>query len=141
MFAWLASHVTLATGVPRRAIDTRVGARVGAWVAAGGRLCFAVAGAPGDVAIVNLTPVQAMGPGHGLLVGGDTTGRTEASNVNDAPGTVDPNLAIAAVGSDGEVCFENADRAAVHLVADHLVTLDAGAVVLAGPTRVLDTRD
>ena len=33
-----------------------------------GRLCFAVAGSPGDAAIVNLTPVEAVGPGNGQLI-------------------------------------------------------------------------
>ena len=131
-----AVRLATATGAPRRTIDTRSGIRV----AAGGRRCFTVVGTPGAVAIVNLTPVQATGSGDGLLVGGDTAGRAAASNVNYAPGTVDPNLGVAAVGADGGVCFDNADRAAVHLVADHLVTLDADTVVLAGPTRVLDTR-
>ena len=37
------------------------------------RLCFDVAGEPGDVAVVNLTPVLAKGPGNGLLVSSDIT--------------------------------------------------------------------
>ena len=36
-----------------------------------GRLCFAVSGSPGDAAVVNLTPVEADGPGYGLLVSSD----------------------------------------------------------------------
>ena len=36
-------------------------------VAASGRLCFAVTGSPGDVAVVNLTPVEAGGAGNGQL--------------------------------------------------------------------------
>ena len=44
------------TGAPDRKIDTRDG---GGPVHPSGRLCFGVAGSPGDVALVNLTPVQA----------------------------------------------------------------------------------
>jgi hypothetical protein len=133
-----AAAVTLATaaGTPARVIDTRPGAPIGP----GGEVCVDVAGEPGDVAVVNLTPVRATGPGHGLLIGGDATVAPEASNVNYAPGTVDPNLGVAAIGAGGDVCFANADRASVHLVADHLVTLAADAVLLGGPTRVVDTR-
>ena len=36
-----------------------------------GRVCFAVAGSPGDAAVVNLTPVEADGGGYGLLVSSD----------------------------------------------------------------------
>jgi len=135
-----ASVVTPATasGVPLRSLDTRQG---GQQVAAGARRCFAVAGQPGDVAVVNLTPVRAVGTGHGVLVGGDDASAPAASNVNFRPGSVDPNLGWAAIGADGTVCFRNADRAAVDLVADHLVTIAASAVTLAGATRALDTRE
>lgn len=143
-----ADVVTLATatGVPRRAVDTRGGRRV----AVGETRCFPVTGDRSAVAIVNLTPVRATGPGHGALLGGGATGspnganvnvsNVNVSNVNYAPGTVDPNLGIAPIGAGGDVCFANADRAALDLVADHLVSLDAGAVRFIGPVRVLDTR-
>src|SRR5690606_35744105 len=122
---------------PRRRVDTRGNDPIGP----GRRLCFEVEGSPGDVVVVNLTPVRATGVGHGLLVGGDASDPAEASNVNYAPGTVDPNLALAPIGTAGDVCFANADQAAVHLVADHLATIDAAAIDLAGPTRALDTRE
>ena len=61
-------------------------------------LAIAVAGATGDVAVVNLTPVSATGPGNGLLVSSDVAAAPVASNVNYAPGTVDPNVAMAPIG-------------------------------------------
>ena len=45
---------------PQRTIDTRIGTG-GTTVAPGARVCFEVAGDPGDVAVVNLTPVLATG--------------------------------------------------------------------------------
>ena len=60
-----------------------------------GRLCFAVAGSPGDAAIVNLTPVEAQGTGDGQLISSDVAAPPVASNVNYGIGTVDPNVAVA----------------------------------------------
>ena len=100
-------------------------------------------GSPGDAAVVNLTPVDADGPGYGLLVSSDVP-RTVRSNVNYDPGTVDPNVAVAPIGSDGQVCFVNSPLASVHLVADHLGTIRANAYVPAvpsgAPDRKVDTR-
>jgi hypothetical protein len=108
-----------------------------------GRLCFAVSGSPGDAAVVNLTPVGADGGGYGLLVSSDISAPV-ASNVNYAPGTIDPNVAVAPIGSDGKVCFVNSPNASVDLVADHLGTIRASAYVPAvpsgAPDRKVDTR-
>lgn len=134
-----------ATGTPERKVDTRKG--LGAPpvpVPALGRLCFAVAGAPGDVAIVNLTPVEAQFAGNGQLISSDVADAPIASNVNYAPGTADPNVAFAPIGQDGTVCYVNSRHAAIHLVADHLGTIRKDAFVRATPTgapeRKLDTR-
>src|SRR5690606_27412441 len=112
-------------------------------VAAGGTVCFPDAGDPGDVAIVNVTPVQARGRGHGVLTSSSAE-PPNASSVNYAPGTIDPNVALAPIGADGEVCYRNGEPAAVHVVADHLAILPAGAFTPADaggvPRRVLDTR-
>lgn len=137
-------------GEPRRVVDTRTSRKL----APGERLCFAVSGEPGDGAIVNLTPVRATGPGHGVLISSDVATAPTASNVNYAPGTVDPNLAIAPIGRDGQVCFANAPLASVDLVADHLGTIarlrNPGTIETAGtytpatpsgaPLRLIDTR-
>mgnify|MGYP001052720247 CR=1 FL=1 len=109
------------------------------------RSCFDVAGDPGDLAVVNLTPVLARGPGSGLLVSSDVAVAPVASNVNFGVGSVDPNVAVAPVGVDGRVCFVNSVHARVDLVADHLGTIDADVFVSANaagtPERTVDTRD
>ncbi len=130
-----------ASGAPRRLIDTRQSAgRVGPGV----RRCFEVAGSPGDAAVVNLTPVLAQGQGYGVLVSSDSDAAPNASNVNYGSGSVDPNVAIAPIGADGRVCFENGPLAGVDLVADHLGTIDAAvyrsATASGAPRRLLDTR-
>src|SRR5262245_16588130 len=109
------------------------------------RLCFEVAGAAGDVAVVNLTPVLARGAGNGLLVSSDISDPPVASNVNFGPGSVDPNVAFAPIGSDGRVCFVNSVHSQVDLVADHLGTIAIESFTPANPQgtpqRAVDTRD
>lgn len=130
-------------GEPVRKADTRIGLG-GGRLAPGARICFGVAGAPGDAALVNLTPVDADGPGDGLLTSSDVAEPPVASNVNFGIGTVDPNLAIAPIGPDGQVCFHNSIHASVDLIADHLGTIEASAYRPArasgAPARVVDTR-
>ena len=117
--------------------------QIGSRLVAGGRLCFGVSGSPGDVAVVNLTPVEAAGGGFGQLVSSDVASPPVASNVNFGPGTIDPNVALATIGVDGRVCYVNSG-AAVHLVADHLGTIDGSAYTPATPSgapdRKADTR-
>ncbi len=109
-----------------------------------GRVCMGVSGDPGDVALVNLTPVLAAGPGNGQLLSSDVTEPPNASNVNYAPGTVDPNVAAAPIGTDGTVCYLNSRHTTVHLIADHLGTITSTAYTRADPTgapkRLIDTR-
>jgi hypothetical protein len=126
------------------ALTVAVAAPVVADVAPSGRLCFSVAGSPGDVALVNLTPVLAQGPGNGQLISSDVTTPPVASNVNYQPGSIDPNVAAARIGADGKVCYVNSVHTNVHLVADHLGTIDAAAYTTAtpngAPDRKIDTR-
>ena len=131
------------SGAPDRKVDTRIGQGGGA-VGPSGRLCFEVAGAPGDVAVVNLTPVEAAGAGSGQLVSSDIVNAPVASNVNFGPGTVDPNVALSRIGADGKVCYVNSVHTTVHLIADHLGTV-AGSVYTpatpsGAPERKVDTR-
>ncbi|MCA9328529.1 hypothetical protein KC959_02060, partial [Candidatus Saccharibacteria bacterium] len=101
----------------------------------GEKLCFSVEGNPGDVAVVNLTPVRAEGPGYGLLHSSDV-GASLASNVNYKPGTVDPNVAMAPIGVDGKVCYTNSNTGGmnrVDLVADHLGTIAGSVFTFAQP--------
>ena len=143
--AWTSESGVLDTdssGISMQLFDPRLPAD--AKVGPSGRVCFAVAGAPGDLAVVNLTPVEADGLGNGQLVSSDVVSPPVASNVNFSPGSFDPNVAVAPIGADGEVCFVNSVHASVHLVADHLGTIDAAAFTLASgsgaPLRVVDTR-
>ena len=103
-----------------------------------------MSGSPGDAALVNLTPVAATGAGDGQLVSSDVAVAPVASNVNYRPGSVDPNVGVARIGADGRVCFVNARHASVHLVADHLGTIDAAsytpATASGAPKRRVDTR-
>ena len=111
----------------------------------GGRLCFEAVGDPGSVAVVNLTPVRGTGTGFGLLTSSDATDVPVAANVNYTAGSIDPNVAVAPIGVDGEVCFSNSDATGVHLVADQLGTLDADVFTppsdSGAPARRADTRD
>lgn len=138
-----AAKPAAAGGVPARIVDTRLGIG-GGMVVPSGRLCFTVAGSPGDVAFVNLTPVDATRAGFGQLVSSSVTGAATTSNVNFASRTFDPNVAAAVIGTDGQVCFVNSVHAAVHLVADHLVSVAGSAFTPPSPTgspvRALDTR-
>jgi photosystem II stability/assembly factor-like uncharacterized protein len=130
-------------GIPKRVVDTRLGIG-GGMVAPSGRLCFAVAGSPGDLALVNLTPVDATRAGYGQLVSSDVTTPADASNVNFSTRTFDPNVAGAVIGADGNVCFVNSVHAAVHLVADHLLSVAGAAYTPPSSSgallRVIDTR-
>ena len=130
------------SGAPRRLLDTR---ETGKAVAPSARRCFEVAGSPGDAAVVNLTPVLAQGPGFGVLVSSDVSVVPNASNVNYGVGSVDPNVAVAPIGADGRVCFQNADLTSVHLVADQVGTIVGESYVQptrsGAPRRLLDTRD
>ena len=131
-----------ASATPQRVLDTRA---TGAPAAPSARVCFDVTGDPRDLAIVNLTPVLAAGPGNALLISSEVVAAPVASNVNFGPGSVDPNVAIAPIGADGKVCFVNSRHSAVDVIADHLGTLErdvfAPANATATPERALDTRE
>jgi hypothetical protein len=137
------AFVSTDSGAPSRVLDTRIGLG-GPRVPRGGRVCFRVAGEPGDVALVNLTPVLAADAGYGLMVSSDVGAVPLASNVNFARGTIDPNVGLASIGADGRVCFINSRHASVDIVADHMGSIKRGSFVLpsssGAPTRVLDTR-
>lgn len=129
-------------GAPSRVLDTR---RTGEKLQPRWRACFDVAGQPEETAVLNITPVDAAGPGNGQAVGFDNTNPPVASNVNFGPGTVDPNVAFAPIGSNGQVCFVNSQHSAVHVVVDQLGTLRAATFEPANPTawssvRAIDTR-
>ena len=93
---------------------------------------------------MNLTPVGAAGLGNGQLVSSDVAVPPTASNVNFSPGSVDPNVAFARIGSDNRVCFVNSEHTSVDLVADLVGTIVDFVFESASPddapVRVVDTR-
>lgn len=134
----------IAAAITSAAVMSPAHAAAAGEVGPSGRLCFGVDGEPGDAAIVNLTPVDAQGPGFGQLVSSDITSPPSTSNVNYGPGTFDPNVAVTPIGTDGQVCYVNADLTSHHLVADHLGTITATSYTPANPNgsprRTIDTR-
>lgn len=135
-----------------RLVDTRRGIVVGGpsvgAVGPGASVCPRAVGAPGEVAVLNVTPVQASGRGFAAVRASDapsnnSLGESAVSNVNFAVGSVDPNLAFAKIGSDGRICVDNSRHATIHLVVDQMGALPASVFVPAaasGATRLIDTR-
>jgi hypothetical protein len=131
------------TSAPVRLIDTRTGLG-GSRISPDEARCVDAGATPGDLAVVNLTPLNATAPGYGTLVSSDA-GATTVSNVNFAPGTVDPNVAVVPIGPDGDICFLNSEHSTIDLIADLLVTINAaarttGASDAVTPVRLVDTR-
>jgi hypothetical protein len=135
-----------------RIVDTRRGFVAGGpragRVAPGGSVCPRAAGTPGQIAVLNVTPIEASGDGFAAVRASDapsnnSLGDAAVSNVNFTIGSVDPNLSFAEIGGDGRVCVDNSPNAAVHLVVDQMGALATGAFVPAaasGAKRLVDTR-
>lgn len=128
---------------PRRLIDTRPGAPL----TDAQSVCASVEQLrPGDLAVVNVTPIRATGRGYGSLRSSDDVpiprrGESDRfSSVNfaaDAP--PNPNLAVATVGADGAICYDAA-ISTHHLALDLVAGIVAERSVRLLPARVLDTR-
>jgi hypothetical protein len=111
-------------------------------------VCPGAVGTAGDVAVLNLTPVEATAGGFGAVRASDapsnnSLGEAAVSNVNFRVGSVDPNVALATIGIDGRVCFDNSPHASVQLVADQMGVMPASAYQSAAATgarRLVDTR-
>jgi hypothetical protein len=133
-----------ATTGATRLVDTRSGAAM----APGATVCAVAVGAPGRIAVVNITPVEATGPGFAAVRASDapsnnTLGEAAVSNANFSVGSVDPNLAFSEIGVDGRICFDNSPHSTIHLVVDQMGSVPADAFVPAaasGATRLMDTR-
>jgi hypothetical protein len=129
-------------------IAARRAEAVGTPLDPGASVCPGAVGSPGAVAVLNLTPVEAAAGGFGAVRASDapsnnTLGEAAVSNVNFRVGSIDPNVALAAIGADGRVCFDNSPHAAVQLVADQMGVMPATAYQPASATgarRLLDTR-
>lgn len=125
----------------RRLADTRIGLG-GPRLVPNEQRCISAAGAAGEFAITNVTPVLATTAGFGTMHSSDVdAGAT--SNVNFGAGTVDPNIAIVEIGSDGRICFTNSEHGQVDIVIDQLLIV--GDEVFSAPTssgaeRLADTR-
>lgn len=125
-----------------RLADTRLGLGGSTLVASETR-CVAVPDAtPLEWVGVNITPVNATARGNGALHSSDDPPPGTA-NVNFGIGTVDPNLAFAQVGADGEICFTNSRHGPVDVILDAL--LIGGRNVFGAPSddgavRLVDTR-
>ena len=115
-----------------------------------GKACFPVDGDDGDVAVVNLTPVEAQSPGNGVLLSPDVLPPGGGDGVERQlflPGSFDPNVALAPV-LEGVVCYLNSasrERAPgrrspgfhrSEFVHTHLGTANSTG----GPVRKVDTR-
>jgi hypothetical protein len=113
-----------------------------------GSVCPGAIGSPGDVAVMNLTPVSATAAGFGALrssgaPSNNSLGEHAVSNVNFRVGSVDPNVALAAIGPDGRVCFDNSQHSMLHLVGDQMGVLPASVyepAAATGAARIVDTR-
>ncbi|HWL43868.1 MAG TPA: hypothetical protein VNQ73_13060 [Ilumatobacter sp.] len=96
-----------------------------------------VSSAPASV-VLNVTATETQGPGF-VTVYPCGVARPNASNLNYLANQTVPNLVVAKVGADGEVCVFT--KAAAHLVIDIAGELaDAVYAPLASPQRLLDTR-
>jgi hypothetical protein len=98
-------------------------------------------GTPPSV-VLNVTASETQGPGFVNVFPCGPAGATDrpnASNLNYAPGQTVPNLVVAKVGTDGEVCVFT--KAAAHLIVDVAGALPGATYVpLASPQRLLDSR-
>lgn len=115
---------------------TRLAARATRCMAAGGA-------AAGEWVGVNITPVDAVTSGFGLMHSSDDPPGATA-NANFRPGSVDPNVAVVEVGTDGEVCFTNSRHGPVDVVIDLFLVGDPDvfrAPTTDGAARLVDTRD
>ena len=118
----------------RRLVDTRDGDPV----AANGQRCFAANGDPFDLAVVNVTPVQAHGRGYGRVDSSDQRA-SGISNVNFDVDSIDPNLAVAPIGTDGQLCFITSET--VHVIVDQVAVISDTAIATRSQERLLDTRE
>jgi hypothetical protein len=152
-FTWvIRAPGVLTTVSPARVLDTRSGVgAVAAPVGPGAELVLQVAGRGGvpatgvSAVVVNVTVTQPAAPG-GVSAFADGAVLPPVSNLNFVAGQTVSNLAIAAVGADGKIRFNNGSAGTVQLVADvsgyYLAGTPTtpGALVTVSASRVLDTQ-
>lgn len=93
--------------------------------------------APASV-VLNVTATETQGPGFATVYPCGVP-RPNASNLNYQANATVPNMVVAKVGTNGDVCVFT--KAGAHLVVDVAGALDASAYTpLGSPQRLLDTR-
>jgi hypothetical protein len=101
-------------------------------------LPVAVGAPPGAPVVLNVTAVEANGPGWVRAAPCDSTNETSTVNFDDA--TPVPNVAVVVPGADGTICVTSS--IATHLIVDRFMQFAPGAgVEVVAPRRVLDTRE
>jgi hypothetical protein len=101
-------------------------------------LSVAVGTPPGAPVVLEVTAVDADGPGWVRAAPCDSTNTTSTVNFHD--GAPVPNVAVVVPGADGTICVTSS--VATHLIVDRFLQFmpDAG-IDLVPPERVLDTRE
>ena len=96
-------------------------------------------GMPPDAPVVlNVTAVEADGPGWVRAAPCDSNNTTSTLNFDDAAPV--PNVAVVVPGADGTICVTSS--VASHLIVDRFMAFTPGTGVdIVTPSRVLDTRD
>ncbi len=104
------------------------------------------AGEPGDTAVINITNTAASGSGYGAIRSSNARPvylrpvDSQFSSVNFAADTPpNPNLAFAAIGTDGAVCYDGA-VSSHHVILDFNGTIGKAGLTSSDPRRVLDSR-
>ena len=92
----------------------------------------------GEAVVLNVTAVNAAGPGWVRAAPCDSTDETSTLNVID--GFPVPNVAVVSPGGDATVCITSSVD--THLIVDRFLTFgDGSGVDVVTPRRVLDTRE
>ena len=95
-------------------------------------------GSPGLPTVLEVTAVEAAGPGWVRAAPCDSTDTTSTVNFRDASPV--PNVAVVVPGADGTVCVTSS--VATHLIVDRFLQFgDDSEVTVVPPKRVLDTRE
>jgi uncharacterized protein with FMN-binding domain len=104
-------------------------------------------GSAGDVAVINITNIGALGGGGwGALRSSDDSpvyaraAVDQYASVNFAAGTPpNPNLALSEIGSDGRVCYDGAVTSH-HVILDLMAIIPGSGITAITPVRIKDTR-
>jgi len=101
-------------------------------------LAVAVGTPPGAPVVLNVTAVDADGPGWVRAAPCDSTNTTSTLNLDGAAPV--PNVAVVVPGADGTICVTSS--IATHLIVDRFMQFEPGTSVdVVPPRRVLDTRE